>query len=65
MNVSKLIEELSALKDEFGDLEVGIINPEFQTFEYIEQVYYRKSEHNGKKVYSDCVELGLYFIAID
>ena len=65
MKGSKLIAEVQKIIDEFGDLDVGLMNGEFNSFDDASQVYYKKSEDTGNIYTSDSVARNSYFIAIE
>ena len=65
MKGSELIKEIQHIIDEHGDLDVGINNPEFNSFDRISTVYFKESEDTGNIYTSDSVGKNGYFIAID
>ena len=65
MKGSELIKEVQSLIDEFGDCDIGINNQEFDSFDRVSQVYYRKAYISNSIHSSDSVGDAAYFIAIE
>ena len=65
MMASQLKEALEKLIKEFGDLPVGVHNPEFGSYFPLREVFFREAMRKGKVgLMNDAKELDLWFIAI-
>ena len=65
MKASELIKEIQDIIDEHGDLDVGLNNAEFNSFDAVSIVYFKESEDTGNIYTSDSVGKNGYFIAIE
>jgi len=65
MKASELIREITELMSEQGDLDVGIINQEFNSFDAISLVWFKQAETEADGIYGDDVSEASYFIAIE
>lgn len=63
MKISALIERLEALKQEHGDLEVGIDDTEFGDHNPVQSADVRASRRNGSWS-DDAEELGSIFVGL-
>lgn len=65
MKASELMRQIQALIDEFGDLDIGIHDSEFNAFDAVGSVYLKEAETGGSIYTNDFVSDAGYFIAID
>lgn len=65
MMASQLKDAIEKFIEEFGDLPVGVRNPEFGSYDPLREISFKEATRKSKVgLMNDAKELGLWFIAI-